>query len=356
MRVDATLQRSVTDVVADSAAFQWGALVGGYLVLVAYGALSHAGAGRAGGAARSHAALGAWGIVVVSLATLLSFGAYGFLGIPSTGLAAGVVPFVSLGVGAVDMFVLSEAYVDAVRAAPAPAEAAARAAVAAAVVGEVLRGTGPSIAFTTLINLVASLVAAQMPIRVVEYFCYQVAVAVVANLLLLLVLFLPAVVLDCRRTLAAAAAAAAAADGGGGCCVRRGAVAACGAQGGGGGGAMARFAREVYAPWLLSPAVSVAVLAGFGALCGALAWRGFARTETGLAVSDFTSVGSYQRDFALALERDFTLYPAYLFVETRAASAPATQQVRTGVGAGRPSSAVLDPSPHRGIYVQCGDV
>jgi hypothetical protein len=35
-------------------------------------------------------------------------------------------------VGAVDMFVLSDAYVDAVRAAPAPAEAAARAKVVVA--------------------------------------------------------------------------------------------------------------------------------------------------------------------------------------------------------------------------------
>jgi hypothetical protein len=183
-------------------------------------------------------------------------------------------------------------------------------------------GWGPSIAFTTLINLVASLVAAQMPIRVVEYFCYQMAVAVAANLVALLLLFVPAVALDCRRTLAAAAA-----GGGGGCCrPRRGAVAAGGAPGGGGGG-IALFAREWYAPRLLSPAGSAVVLVGFGALCGALAWHGFARTETGLAVSDFTSVGSYQRDFALRLERDYAMYPAYLFAETRAVSAPATQQV-----------------------------
>jgi patched 1 protein len=242
------------DVVADSASFQWGTLVGGYLVLVAYGALSHAGFGRAGG--RSHAVLGAWGIVVVSVATLLSFGAYGYLGIPSTGLAAGVVPFVSLGVGAVDMFVVSQAYVDAM-------QAAAPEASAETVVAEVLRGTGPSIVFTTLINLVASLVAAQMPIRVMEYFCYQMAIAVAANLLALLLLFVPTVVLDCRLTLAAAAAAG---REGGGCCLRREAAEDGSVQGGRGSGVISRFASKVYAPWLLSVASAGPVLLAFGAL------------------------------------------------------------------------------------------
>ena len=155
IRITTTLQRSVTDVVTDSAAFQWGTLIGGYAVLVAYGALSHAGLGRQA-PARSHAALGAWGIVAVSMATLMSFGAYGYLRIPSTGLAAGVLPFVSLGVGAVDMFVLSEAYVDAVRGAAAAGRGQE------SVISGVLRSTGPSITFTTLINLVASLVAAQV--------------------------------------------------------------------------------------------------------------------------------------------------------------------------------------------------
>jgi hypothetical protein len=157
-----------------------------------------------------------------------------------------------------------------------------------------------------------------MPIRVVEYFCYQMAVAVAANLIALLLLFVPAVVLDCRRTLAAVAAGGA---GAGRCCLRvsgaaggapdgsapGGSALFGSAQGGSGGGAIARFASDVYAPLLLSPAAAVPVLVGFGALCGALAWQGFARTETGLAVSDFTSVGSYQRDFALVLEREYAL-------------------------------------------------
>lgn len=138
----------------------------------------------------------------------------------------------------------------------------------------------------------------------------------------LLLLFVPVVVFDCRRTLAAASAGKT-----GGCfstIFRRRAETA----GGLAEGVIANFAKDAYAPRLLSAPLVPLVLLGFGALCGALAWRGFARTSAGLAVSDFTNVGSYQRDFALVLEREFTLYPGYLFVDTRAMSNPATQRVQ----------------------------
>lgn len=66
---------------------------------------------------------------------------------------------------------------------------------------DVLEGTGPSVFFTTLTNLIGFAVASICPIVVVELLAKVMAICVVVNFSFLFLIFLPVVYLDACRSL-----------------------------------------------------------------------------------------------------------------------------------------------------------
>lgn len=62
----------------------------------------------------------------------------------------------------------------------------------------------------------------------------------------------------------------------------------------------------------MKPSVKVVVVISFFVFFGTMAWRGFDDPSTGVRISEVSTRGSYQRDFADAIESEYTLYRAAL--------------------------------------------
>ncbi|EGD72356.1 hypothetical protein PTSG_00376 [Salpingoeca rosetta] len=295
--VDFQTGRSTSDVVDEAGEADIELLIAAGVVLAAYIAFSIY---NLWSSVYSHAALAVWGMLVVGGAIFAALGLSLYFGVTFTPVSTSVVPFLALGIGVDDMFVLLRAYAREVKDGSKAEHIMTR------VVGE----AGPSVLFTSFTNLVAFLIAFAAPVEVVQLFAYQMAINVVLNFLLLFLLFVPAMYLDCVRVLASRS------DIGIRCChddkrAREPSL-------------LDRFFQGPYSDFLMATPTRVIVIIAFATWCGLAVWQGFFHTETGLRISDVAEEGTYQYDFASLLESEFQMYSGS--VVTRSDDFPAAQQ------------------------------
>ena len=180
------LHRS-SDTLADVAGIDPGFLVGAVVVLLVYAGASMF---NANSLVHSHAGLIMFGVLCILLSTGAAIGFSGYCNVKSSPITTNVVPFLSIGVGVDDLFVMMGAY----------AQEMAAGGDVSTIMAKTLGLSGPSVLFTSTVNFVAFLIASTTPISVVRQFCQQMAVSVVANWLILHTLFLGAMVLDALRS------------------------------------------------------------------------------------------------------------------------------------------------------------
>ena len=169
-------------------------IIASYIVMILYAALSLS----AKRSDESRVGVGFAGIGIVALAVASSFGLAGLLDIAFNPTSTQVLPFLALGLGVDDMFVLAhhfKAYGTAGSGEGGPPEPAE-------MVRLCLTKAGPSITLTTVVNGLVFLVGSLTPIPAVTAFCLQAALAVCMNYLLLLTVFPVVMALDARRALA----------------------------------------------------------------------------------------------------------------------------------------------------------
>ena len=119
--------------------------------------------------------LGFAGILLVVCATFSAFGFTSWLKVAFNATSLQVLPFLALGLGVDDMFILIHTFE------AAPRRLADRKVGAALTLTDTLGRAGPSICMTSFANLGAFLVGSTIPLPAVRDFCYQAAAIVFFN-------------------------------------------------------------------------------------------------------------------------------------------------------------------------------
>mmetsp|Transcript_10021 Transcript_10021/g.16011 ORF Transcript_10021/g.16011 Transcript_10021/m.16011 type:complete len:1253 (+) Transcript_10021:58-3816(+) len=194
--------RSLEDTIKEASQGAYALIAVGYVLVVSYIALffmfsSTNGACGVNGSAPGVAS-GVAAALVIMLATLSALGISGLLvsaGVLFTALTLQVVPFLALGLGINDYFVMAN-YVAAAVAAAAEGDTATDVLIRA------MKLAGGSITLSSVTNLAAFLLGAITPIPAIRNFSIQVAMTVICNYAVALLVYPSLLYFDIKRHLA----------------------------------------------------------------------------------------------------------------------------------------------------------
>uniref|UniRef100_A0A3Q2YC48 Patched 1 n=1 Tax=Hippocampus comes TaxID=109280 RepID=A0A3Q2YC48_HIPCM len=158
----------------------------GYLLMLAYACLTM----LRWDCAKSQGAVGLAGVLLVTLSVAAGLGLCSLLGITFNAATTQVLPFLALGVGVDDIFLLAHAFSETGQNKRIPFEDRT---------GECLKRTGASVALTSISNVTAFFMAALIPIPALRAFSLQAAVVVVFNFAMVLLIFPAILSMDLYR-------------------------------------------------------------------------------------------------------------------------------------------------------------
>nr|BBF90244.1 patched protein [Eptatretus burgeri] len=161
-------------------------LSGGYLLMLLYACLSML---RCDGR-HSQGAVGLAGVLLVALSVAAGLGLCSLLGISFNAATTQVLPFLALGIGVDDIFLLAHSFTEMGQYRAIPLERRT---------GECLKRTGTSVALTSINNMAAFFMAALIPIPALRAFSLQAAIVVVFNFAMVLLIFPSILSLDLHR-------------------------------------------------------------------------------------------------------------------------------------------------------------
>ncbi|VFV43548.1 protein patched homolog 2 [Lynx pardinus] len=159
-------------------------VVGGYLLMLAYACVTM----LRWDCAQSQGAVGLAGVLLVALAVASGLGLCALLGIAFNAATTQVLPFLALGIGVDDIFLLAHAFTEAPPGTPLQERT-----------GECLRRTGTSVALTSINHMVAFFMAALVPIPALRAFSLQAAIVVGCNFAAVMLVFPAVLSLDLHR-------------------------------------------------------------------------------------------------------------------------------------------------------------
>ncbi|XP_034874620.1 protein patched homolog 2 isoform X2 [Mirounga leonina] len=159
-------------------------VAGGYLLMLAYACVTM----LRWDCAQSQGAVGLAGVLLVALAVASGLGLCALLGIAFNAATTQVLPFLALGIGVDDIFLLAHAFTEAPPGTPLQERT-----------GECLQRTGTSVALTSINHMVAFFMAALVPIPALRAFSLQAAIVVGCNFAAVMLVFPAVLSLDLRR-------------------------------------------------------------------------------------------------------------------------------------------------------------
>ncbi|XP_019499434.1 PREDICTED: protein patched homolog 2 isoform X5 [Hipposideros armiger] len=159
-------------------------VVGGYLLMLAYACVTM----LRWDCAQSQGAVGLAGVLLVALAVASGLGLCALLGIAFNAATTQVLPFLALGIGVDDIFLLAHAFTEAPPGTPLQER-----------MGECLQRTGTSVTLTSINNMVAFFMAALVPIPALRAFSLQAAIVVGCNFAAVMLVFPAILSLDLHR-------------------------------------------------------------------------------------------------------------------------------------------------------------
>ncbi|KAM8805794.1 LOW QUALITY PROTEIN: protein patched homolog 2 [Eudromia elegans] len=159
-------------------------VAGGYLLMLAYACVTM----LRWDCSKSQGAVGLAGVLLVALSVASGLGLCSLLGISFNAATTQVLPFLALGIGVDDMFLLAHAFTETSQHIPFKERT-----------GECLKRTGTSVALTSVSNMIAFFMAALVPIPALRAFSIQAAVVVVFNFAMVLFIFPAILSLDLHR-------------------------------------------------------------------------------------------------------------------------------------------------------------
>ncbi|XP_025990235.1 protein patched [Solenopsis invicta] len=138
---------------------------------------------------RSQAGVGMAGVILICATVAAALGFCALLGIPFNATTTQIVPFLALGLGVHDMFLMTHTYAElSINEVPNSEQT-----------GVVLKRIGLSVLLTGLTNVATFFAAAIIPIPALRTFCMQAAIVLLFNLAAMLLIFPAMVSLDLRR-------------------------------------------------------------------------------------------------------------------------------------------------------------
>ncbi|XP_063841882.1 protein patched-like [Scylla paramamosain] len=159
----------------------------GYVFMVVYACVSLA---RLTDSVRSAAGLGLAGVLLVTASVAAGLGFCALLGLPFNASTTQVLPFLALGLGVDDMFLLAHTFLQTADNTCIPYQER---------VGEVVKRAGVSVVLTSVCNACAFFAGALVPVPALRAFCLQAALLVLFNLVASLTVFPAIMSLDLRR-------------------------------------------------------------------------------------------------------------------------------------------------------------
>ncbi|XP_075411620.1 protein patched homolog 2 [Tenrec ecaudatus] len=159
-------------------------VVGGYLLMLAYACVTM----LRWDCAQSQGAVGLAGVLLVALAVASGLGLCALLGLSFNAATTQVLPFLALGIGVDDVFLLAHAFTEAPPGTPLQERT-----------GECLQRTGTSVVLTSINNMVAFFMAALVPIPALRAFSLQAAIVVGCNFAAVMLVFPAILSLDLHR-------------------------------------------------------------------------------------------------------------------------------------------------------------
>ncbi|XP_034558074.1 protein patched homolog 1 [Notolabrus celidotus] len=159
-------------------------VAGGYLLMLAYACVTM----LRWDCAKSQGAVGLAGVLLVALSVAAGLGLCSLLGLSFNAATTQVLPFLALGIGVDDMFLLAHSFTEAASNIPFKDRT-----------GDCLRRSGTSVALTSINNMIAFFMAALVPIPALRAFSLQAAIVVVFNFAMVLLIFPAILSLDLHR-------------------------------------------------------------------------------------------------------------------------------------------------------------
>uniref|UniRef100_A0A4W6E0Z0 Patched 2 n=1 Tax=Lates calcarifer TaxID=8187 RepID=A0A4W6E0Z0_LATCA len=159
-------------------------VAGGYLLMLAYACVTM----LRWDCAKSQGAVGLAGVLLVALSVAAGLGLCSLLGLSFNAATTQVLPFLALGIGVDDMFLLAHSFTETGTNIPFKERT-----------GDCLRRTGTSVALTSINNMIAFFMAALVPIPALRAFSLQAAIVVVFNFAMVLLIFPAILSLDLHR-------------------------------------------------------------------------------------------------------------------------------------------------------------
>uniref|UniRef100_A0A673FLJ4 Protein patched homolog 1-like n=1 Tax=Sinocyclocheilus rhinocerous TaxID=307959 RepID=A0A673FLJ4_9TELE len=159
-------------------------VAGGYLLMLAYACVTM----LRWDCAKSQGAVGLAGVLLVALSVAAGLGLCSLLGLSFNAATTQVLPFLALGIGVDDMFLLAHSFTETRSNIPFKE-----------MTGDCLRRTGTSVALTSINNMIAFFMAALVPIPALRAFSLQAAIVVVFNFAMVLLIFPAILSLDLHR-------------------------------------------------------------------------------------------------------------------------------------------------------------
>lgn len=175
--------RSAKDLVEEATQGDAGLIAAGYIAMLCFASLSLFRYNDL----TSRVTVGFMGVVLVVISVVASFGVCGIFGIPITPSQLQVLPFLALGLGVDDMFVLAFAFRYSHKQ------------NTETMLATVMREAGASISLTSLCNMIVFAIGASMPLPAVSYFSLAAMVVVIFNYFMMIFGFSAVLALNADR-------------------------------------------------------------------------------------------------------------------------------------------------------------
>lgn len=288
-KIDFLMWKSTADVVKEGSKPESALIIAGYAILIVYACFSLSRVdGKANFMVYSRMMVVVWGIFTVALATVTGFGLTAIIGWKLTPISTNLVPFLALGIGVDDMFVIAHTTVFHAHIKNPRDRMIASMGVA-----------GPSVLLTSVTNSVAFFLAVITPIPAISTFVLQMGITTLLTITALLTIFVPILVWDSKRVAA----------GNPECCwvcCKPDHVPEESTSEGQRHGFINKCTRDYYVPCMKSLPGKIVVLVVFTTVFAVLTYLAFTQNETGLRLSDITLRDSYQQEYARLQEDLYT--------------------------------------------------
>uniref|UniRef100_A0A183CG75 SSD domain-containing protein n=1 Tax=Globodera pallida TaxID=36090 RepID=A0A183CG75_GLOPA len=178
---------SIQDMLEQFSEFQFFVIFIGYVLMIIYAGWSQLHWDGWWFSAKSSCLLAIIGVLVITLASVAGLGLSTAMHIHFNAATTQIVPFLTLGLGIDDMFLLLHNYNDVLEA------------VRQKEVAVLLKETGMSVLLTSINNILAFLTGCMLPIPALRSFCGQVAILLTSNVICIILIFPAFIALDLQR-------------------------------------------------------------------------------------------------------------------------------------------------------------